>query len=84
MSAERAATLIAIGTAVIGAIATGSNAFDRIGRHQTVLESHEERLDKIERDNTTNERLQKLKEAVDYLGWKVGALEEELKVRRKK
>lgn len=72
------ATVLGVVVTIVTIIAAFSNAFDRVARHQITIEDHETRLDKIERDTTSNEKLTKLKESVDYLGWQVDALKKEL------
>lgn len=72
------ATVLGVVVTIVTIIAAFSNAFDRVGRHQIVLEDHEKRLDVVERDETVKERLVKMKESLDYLGWQVDALKKEL------
>lgn len=70
--------LIGVTITIVGLIAAFSNAFDRVARHQVVLEDHDKRINAIERDQTTNDKLTKLKESTDYLGWQVDALKQEI------
>lgn len=72
------ATVLGVVVTLVTIIAAFSNAFDRVARHQITIEDHEKRIDAIERDQTTSEKLTKLKEAVDYLGWQVDSLKKEL------
>lgn len=83
LSGEKIVAWITVVTFAVGAIAFASNAVDRLSKHQVVLEDHETRLDKIERDQTTNEKLTKLKESVDFLGWQVDAMKKELERRKR-
>ena len=77
-------SLIGVTITIVGIIAAFSNAFDRVGRHQITLEDHEKRLDTIERDSTTNEKLQKLKESVDFMNWRMDSVMKQLDQLEKK
>lgn len=78
------ATVIGVVVTLVTIICTFANAFDRVGRHQVVIEDHETRIDAIERDETVKEKLQKLKESTDYLGWRLDALTKELEKGKKR
>lgn len=66
-----AATLVAL---LVGCVSTWAIAFNRIADHEIALHKHDERLEKIEKDETIKKQLVDIQNSINYLGWNVEAL----------
>lgn len=75
------ASWLAIAAAIGGAIFNYAVLSERSEKLQITVVDHEQRIDKIERDDTIKAKLAQLQESVNYLNWQVTALKEERKKR---
>lgn len=67
-------SLIGVTITLVTIIAAFANAFDRVALHQISIEDHGKRLNAIERDKTTDDKLNQLQKSIDYATWRIDAL----------